>query len=108
MCCGKNKFLGLFFKKSEDSKLQKYWNKTIYIYKYIYIFIYIYNYAIEKYNRKKGIHDYSFSTIEISQTIKCIAKNELKNSYVNQTIRRFWAKKLLKQNRIMWLHNGEI
>ena len=48
-----------FKKKSEDSKLQKYWNKTIYIYTYIY------NYAIEKYNRKKGIYDYSFSTIEI-------------------------------------------
>ena len=76
-------------KKSEDSKLQKYWNKTIYIY--------IYNYAIEKYNRKKGIHDYSFSTIEIGQTIKCIAKNELKNSYVNQKIRRFWAKNLLEK-----------
>ena len=69
---GQKKF---FFFKSEDSKLQKYWNKTIDIY----------NYAIEKYNRKKGIHDYSFSTIEIGQTIKCIAKNELKNSYVNQT-----------------------
>ena len=54
-------------------------------------------YAIEKYNRKKGIHDYSFSTIEIGQTIKCIAKNELKNSYVNQKIRRFWAKNLLEK-----------
>ena len=53
----------------------------------------------KKYNKKKGIHDYSFSTIEIGQTIKCIAKSELKNSYVNQTIRRFWAKNLLKQNK---------
>ena len=61
-------------------------------------------YAIEKYNRKKGIHDYSFSTIEIRQTIKCIAKNELKNSYVNQKIRRFWAKNLLEK----YVHNIEI
>ena len=39
------------------------------------------------------------STIEIGQTIKCIAKNELKNSYVNQTNRRFWSYNLLKQNK---------
>ena len=39
------------------------------------------------------------STIEIGQKIKCISKNELKNSYVNQTNRRFWAYNLLKQNK---------
>ena len=71
--------------KKKNQKIQSF--KSIEIKQYIYI--YIYNYAIEKYNRKKGIHDYSFSTIEIGQTIKCIAKNELKNSYVNQKIRRF-------------------
>ena len=38
---------------------------------------------------KRIINYYSFSTIEIGQTIKCIVKIELKNSYVNQTIRRF-------------------
>ena len=64
-------------------------NQKIQSFKSIEIKQYIYNYAIEKYNKKKGIHDYSFSTIEIGQTIKCIAKNELKNSYINQKIRRF-------------------
>ena len=72
-------------KKKKNQKIQSF--KSIEIKQYIYI--YIFNYAIEKYNRKKGIHDYSFSTIEIGQIIKCIAKNGLKNSYVNQTIRRF-------------------
>ena len=74
---GQKKFL------KKNQKIQSF--KSIEIKQYIYI----YNYAIEKYNRKKGIHDYSFSTIEIGQTIICIAKNELKNSYVNQKIRRF-------------------
>ena len=59
------------FKKSEDSKLQKYWNKTIYIY------IYIYNYAIEKYNRKKGIHDYSFSTYVLDSSPSSVNASRL-------------------------------
>ena len=47
--------------KKKNQKIQSF--KSIEIKKKnIYIYIYIYNYAIEKYNRKKGIHDYSFST----------------------------------------------
>ena len=58
-----------FKKKLEDSKLQKYWNKTIYIY--------IYNYAIEKYNRKKGSHDYSFSTYVLDSSPSSVNASRL-------------------------------
>ena len=77
--------------KIKNQKIQGF--KSIEIKQYIYIYIYNItqqrNTIERRVTLKRIIHYYSFSTIEIGQTIKCIVKNELKNSYVNQTIRRF-------------------
>ena len=77
--------------KIKNQKIQGF--KSIEIKQYIYIYIYNItqqrNTIERRVTLKRIIHYYSFSTIEIGQTIKCIVKIELKNSYVNQTIRRF-------------------
>ena len=59
-------------KKSEDSKLQKYWNKTIYIY------IYIYNYAIEKTIERRESMIIAFLLLKLARQLNVLQKMNLK------------------------------
>ena len=65
--------------KGQKKKIKK--NQKIQSFKSIeikqYIYIYIYNYAIEKYNRKKGIHDYSFSTYVLDSSHSSVNASRL-------------------------------
>ena len=59
-----------FFKKSEDSKLQKYWNKTIYIY--------IYNYAIRNTIERRESMIIAFLLLKLARQLNVLQKMNLK------------------------------